>query len=206
MRKRFVEIIVTAAVITGITGFFVYQSHQRNVANSPSYEGNDVAIARPIQESKALKCQLTKVADGDTVTVQCDGEKLKIRFCGIDAPEKSQPLGSESAKLMSELVNKDNGNLVVYPIEKDRYGRTVAEIEVFSGKKTDRGDRINLFVNGEMVRAGLAYHYAQYSANCPNKEVITYAEDDAKKEKLGVWSGENFVKPWEYRKANKSNK
>ncbi len=202
MKHKFIEAFVSIAVL-GTVGLFIYQNHQRDFSRSPSYEGNnEVAIARPISESKSLKCQLTKVADGDTITVQCDGQKLKIRFCGIDAPEKSQPLGAESTKLMSELVNKDNGNLLVYPIEKDRYGRTVAEVEIFSGKKTDRGDRINLFVNGEMVRAGLAYHYKQYSGNCPNKDVITYAEDDAKDKKLGVWSG-NYEKPWDYRKHNK---
>lgn len=34
---------------------------------------------------------VTKVSDGDTITVrQTTGEELKVRFCGIDAPEKNK--------------------------------------------------------------------------------------------------------------------
>ncbi|MCA6580476.1 MAG: thermonuclease family protein [Pseudanabaena sp. M57BS1SP1A06MG] len=199
--KKF-EGLITAVVIVAIASFFVHQSKLRDIAARPSYEGNEAAIAKPIIESKSLECNLEKVSDGDTIAVNCNGEKLKIRFCGIDAPEKAQPLGKESRELLDKLTNQDRGKLIVYPIEKDRYGRTVAEVEVYSGKKTEKGDRINLFINSEMVRAGLAYHYKQYSGNCPNKEAIAYAEDDAKKEKLGVWSG-NYQKPWDYRKAKR---
>lgn len=199
--KKF-EGLITAVVIVAIASFFVHQSKSRDLAGRPSYEGNEVAIAKPTVDSKSLECNLEKVSDGDTIAVNCNGEKLKIRFCGIDAPEKAQPLGKESRELLDKLTNQDRGKLIVYPIEKDRYGRTVAEVEVYSGKKTEKGDRINLFINSEMVRAGLAYHYKQYSGNCPNKEAIAYAEDDAKKEKLGVWSG-NYQKPWDYRKAKR---
>lgn len=33
------------------------------------------------------------IYDGDTLRVVRDGEEKKIRFCGIDAPEKDQRLG-----------------------------------------------------------------------------------------------------------------
>lgn len=201
--KRIVEVLLSAAVITGVGGFFVYQAKLREVASRPTYEVADVAIAKPIKEQNSLSCQLTKVSDGDTIAVDCDKDKLKIRFCGIDAPEKSQPLGKESRELLEKLVNADGGKVIIYPIERDKYGRTVAEVEVYSGKKTERGDRVNMFINAEMVRAGMAYHYKQYSGNCPNKEAIAYAEEDAQKEKIGVWSG-NYQKPWDYRKAQKS--
>ena len=69
-----------------------------------------------------------------------------------------------------------------WQFEEDRYGRTVAEVEVFTGQVTDKGERVNLFVNGEMVKQGLAYHYKQYSGNCLNKDAIVYAEADAQKQ------------------------
>lgn len=194
--------IAVAIMLIGIAGFFLYQNQQKEIASRPSYEGSEVAIAKPAKQQNALNCQTTKVSDGDTIAVNCDGQKLKIRFCGIDAPEKAQPLGKESTELMNKLVNTDGGKVIVYPIEKDRYGRTVAEVEVFTGKKTDNGDRINLFVNAEMVKAGLAYYYKQYSGNCPNKEVIANVEEEAQSKKIGVWSG-NYQKPWDYRKSKK---
>ncbi len=39
---------------------------------------------------------VVKVADGDTLTIEMNGTQEKIRLCGIDSPEKSQPLGQEA--------------------------------------------------------------------------------------------------------------
>lgn len=200
--KRIVETVLTVAVIAGITGFFLYQNNQRNIANSPSYESNDVAIAKPVNQDnlQSKLCSVKRVSDGDTIAVDCDGQELKIRFCGIDAPEKKQPLGMESKDYLAKLV--DRKQVYVMAIETDRYGRTVAEIEVKGDKRNDKGELINTFVNGEMVKAGYAYHYKQYSANCPNRNVIADAEAIAQKNKVGVWSG-SHVKPWDYRRASK---
>ncbi|BAZ47101.1 hypothetical protein NIES4102_41470 (plasmid) [Chondrocystis sp. NIES-4102] len=85
---------------------------------------------------------------------------------------------------------------MIVPIEKDRYGRTVAEVYV-PDKKTSA---INL--NLEMVRGGYAWHYAQYSDTCTMRDLLIAAEGMAKQEKAGIWSG-NPQPPWEWRKANK---
>ncbi|MFN5924484.1 MAG: thermonuclease family protein, partial [Pseudanabaena sp.] len=153
-----------AIAVLGVAVFFFHQNHQREIAARPSYEGNnDAAIARPIKlsDTKYKICETTRVSDGDTIAVDCDGEKLKLRFCGIDAPESKQPLGKESKALMSKLV--EGKQVYVRPIELDRYGRTVAEVEVKSDRKVNQRDYEVLFVNAEMVKAGLAYEYKQYS-------------------------------------------
>ena len=199
--KKTIDVVISAIAVLGVTGFFLWQNKAREIANSPSYEGNEVAIARPIrlEDTQYKICETTKVSDRDTIAVDCDGEKLKLRLCGI-APEKSQPLGTESKALMSKLV--EYKQVSIRPIEKDKYGRTVAEVEVRGDRLNERGDFENLFVNVEMVRSGMAYHYKQFSSNCPNKVAIANAEDEAKSKKLGVWSG-NYEKPWDYRRAKK---
>jgi endonuclease YncB( thermonuclease family) len=35
--------------------------------------------------------RVTKVADGETFTINDDGQKVRVRFCGIDSPERGQP-------------------------------------------------------------------------------------------------------------------
>lgn len=189
------EHFITALVIAGITGFFFWDNHQREISKRPAYEGNAAAIARPINlaDTQFRICQTTKVSDGDTINVDCDGEVLKIRFCGIDAPEKKQPLGQESKAMLSKLV--EGKQVVIRPMERDRYDRTVAEVSVGNDEYAHN-------VNEAMVKAGMAYHYAQYSKNCPSRNLIVDAEAIAQKNKIGVWSG-NHVKPWEYRRASK---
>jgi endonuclease YncB( thermonuclease family) len=135
------------------------------------------------------------IHDGDTMRLTNGSEELKVRFCGIDAPELKQQLGIASRDYLRSLVNKGNGQIYVVPIEKDRYGRTVAELFVPLKDKDD-----DLFLNGEMVRAGYAWHYQRYSRNCPNKNAIVMAEEMAKESKAGVWKDPNSQPPWEWRK------
>ena len=181
-----------------VTSLFVYQSHSHSISKLPSYEEDNSAIAvRPINlaDTQYRICKTTKVSDGDTIAVDCDGEKLKIRFCGIDAPEKKQPLGIDSKLLLSKLV--EDKQVIIRPLEKDKYDRTVAEVSVKVGN-----DEYAHNVNEIMVKRGMAYHYARYSANCPSKDAIASAEEFAKNKKLGVWDG-NHQKPWDYRRASK---
>ena len=86
--------------------------------------------------------------------------------------------------------------LLIVPIEEDRYGRTVAEVYVQDSKNT----AVNL--NMQMVRDGYAWLYAQYKDNCPTKNELVMAEGLASEEGLGVWNG-NHQPPWEFR-ANQS--
>jgi micrococcal nuclease len=127
------------------------------------------------------------IHDGDTLRIR-QGEKVtKVRFCGIDAPEMAQPLGVESRDYLKRLVG--DGAVRVVMVEKDKYDRTVAELFLADGRS----------VNVEMVRAGMAYHYAKYSGNCAVKGAIGQAEGEAQLKHMGVWAGD-YQRPWDYRR------
>ena len=136
------------------------------------------------------------VYDGDTLRVQRNGEELKIRLCGIDAPEKDQQFGIESRDHLRSLIDRgiDDGRLIVLPVEQDRYGRTVAEIFV---PMADTQEEIHL--TSQMVADGYAYHYERYSGGCPNGQFLAGAEEQARSRSAGVWSNPSAVKPWDHR-------
>jgi len=121
------------------------------------------------------------IYDGDTLRVLCQGEELKIRLCGIDALEKAQAGGMASRDYLRSRLS-DNATVRVNAIEKDRYGRTVAEI--FLGES---------FINAEMVREGHAWHYQRYGGNCPNRGEIVKAAQETQL---------TGTPPWEFRKGN----
>lgn len=135
------------------------------------------------------------VYDGDTLAVNCAGKVSKVRLCGIDAPEKSQPGGIEARNKLREILA--GGKVEFYPIESDKYGRTVAELAITTGSPKE------IFVNEKMVSTGNAYHYARYSGSCPNKAAIEAAEEVARTGRHGLWKNPEAQRPWEYRKSQK---
>ena len=142
---------------------------------------------------------ITRIADGDTVTVSDGTSQKKIRFCGIDAPEKSQPLGAESKATLEKLLKGvDAQNVQIDEVERDRYGRSVSEVFIAHESEADS----DKFVNAEMVRAGMAYVYRQYLKSCPNASALELAEEEAKRSRRGVWSG-NYQTPWDYRRSRR---
>lgn len=94
------------------------------------------------------------------------------------------------------LILSSKNEVMVSPIEKDRYGRTVAEvfITVAGGEK---------FLNEELLSSGNAYLYQPYASRCPNKLALENAEAIAQSKKLGVWGG-NHQRPWDYRREKRN--
>ncbi|MCD8489488.1 MAG: thermonuclease family protein [Desertifilum sp.] len=167
-------------------------------ANRPGASPSTSTIAPLPNTHHGWRVTAGSVHDGDTLRVTRGNEELKIRLCGIDAPELAQPLGKESRDFLRSLL-PDNREVMLIPIETDRYGRTVAEIFVDNGNGTER------HVNSELTVKGLAYHYQQYSGKCPNKFAIASGEEMAIANQRGIWEmGKNYEKPWDYRRKTRN--
>lgn len=136
----------------------------------------------------ALLCLVVAIADGDTLTARCGQpgayDQVKIRISAIDAPEKRQDFGQVSRQHLAGLCFQQQATII--PRSKDRYGRTVADVEC-RGK--DAG--------AEQVRAGLAWVYDRYAKGYGHLYPL---QDAARRGKLGLWELE-AVAPWEWRKA-----
>lgn len=131
----------------------------------------------------AWRCKVVKVADGDTVTAWCKGQKVRIRLARIDAPEKSQPYGLASKRLLENMVA--HKNVTIIPNVRDRYGRVVAEIEC-NGRN----------INQELVRNGAAWVYRRYSRD-PS---LLRLEAAARAARRGLWNQGSPMPPWKWRR------
>lgn len=144
---------------------------------------------------------VVSVIDGDTITVKRDGETKKIRFCGIDAVEKAQPMGKESQEKLRSLVALAKNQVIIIPVETDKYGRTVAE--VMASVKGEWGEEISF--QEEMLKSGMARIYPAFVDKCPNAEVFKRAEEIARSKNLGIWGDSSTIPPWEFRKRQRQN-
>jgi micrococcal nuclease len=126
------------------------------------------------------------ITDGDTLTVlTAQKTQIKIRLAGIDAPESGQDFGTRAKQAASELAF---GRIVtIIERDKDRYGRTVADVTLSDGRSLNR----------EMVRNGLAWWYRKHAAN---DHALTRLEAEARQAKRGLWSQADPKPPWEWRK------
>ena len=48
--------------------------------------------------------KVTAVADGDTFTMELETGKVRVRICGIDAPERGQPGYGQAAGVLSNMI------------------------------------------------------------------------------------------------------
>lgn len=136
--------------------------------------------------------QVKRVSDGDTITVMKNGEERRIRFCGIDAPEKDQPGGKEATELLDRVIREGGNQVAIEWVEQDRYGRWVAEVWSAPGTWNEQ------LLNSVMV--GHAWPYKQFWNNCPNRQALEYSEKSAEQVGNVIWQKSGAIPPWEWRK------
>lgn len=75
---------------------------------------------------------------------------------------------------------------LIHENKYDRYKRLIAEVILEDGTN----------LNKELIKQGLAWHFKKYSEDSEYAEL----EIEAKNNKIGLWSEENPISPWEWRK------
>ena len=140
---------------------------------------------------------VSRVIDGDTIEILKGEEFVKVRLHGIDAPERSQKYGKEATDKVIELLHPVN-MITVNILDKDRYGRYIATVHTNDEDMV----KVNSYgaVRGDvgliLVDQGLAWHYKKYS----DSKELEAAENYARTNKLGLWSEEDPIPPWVYRR------
>ena len=105
--------------------------------------------------------RVVRVVDGDTIHVQLDGRREKVRYIGVDTPESVKPgtpvqcFAKRAGAFNRHLVAGERVRLVLDAEHRDRYGRLLAYVY----RKSD-----GVFVNAALVRRG----YAQPLTIAPN--------------------------------------
>jgi endonuclease YncB( thermonuclease family) len=136
---------------------------------------------------------LVRITDGDTIHVLVNGKDEPVRLIGINAPEKHkringrpigppEPLSSEATDFLAQVLDDRSLWQEYDTVRRDKYERLLAYIWA-QGK----GDKQPLLVNAQMLRWG----FAVVLTIPPNTRYIVRlkkAEEEAKREELGVWS------------------
>jgi endonuclease YncB( thermonuclease family) len=129
------------------------------------------------------KKHVVYIIDGDTLIMQ---DRTKVRLTGIDAPEKNQEGGQEAKQYLSSLVL--NKTITLIKVDKDKYGRKVCKVYCNGS-----------YINELMVISGRAWAYKRFSSTR-----LHNAELEARIKRIGIWSKNNVLQPYLFRKLYSS--
>lgn len=135
----------------------------------------------------SFRAKVIGVNSGDSIVVLLDDNtQLRVRLEGIDCPELQQEYGDSAKQATVALCFKKN--VRIEKVGEDMYGRTLAFVYVD-----------DLCLNKELLRLGLAWHYADFN----NDTTLAQLELEARKNKAGLWKQSNPMAPWEFRRKKK---
>lgn len=98
--------------------------------------------------------RVVNVVDGDTIDVVINGTEYRVRYVGVNTPERDEVCYDEATQANIDLVDGQVVRLVRDTADTDRYGRLLRYIYV--------GD---VFVNRQLIADGYA-------------ETVLYGDDD----------------------------
>jgi len=88
---------------------------------------------------------VTRVIDGDTIDVRLDGETVRVRYIGINSPEREEACYHDATAANAALVQGQRVTLIRDVSNTDSYGRLLRYVYV--------GETL---VNAELVAGGYA--------------------------------------------------
>lgn len=109
------------------------------------------------------------IFDGDTIEVVDDGDSVRVRLDGINAPDQGECWYREATEALDQLIG--TRPVVLEVTGEDQFDRVLAYVWVGS-----------LQTNLEMVAAGHAI------ATTPLTSSMAQAETEARRQQLGLWS------------------
>jgi micrococcal nuclease len=124
--------------------------------------------------------RVTGVIDGDTIILS-DGQR--VRYLGIDAPEMGRDgrpadfLAKEACHFNRQLVLNKEVHIEYGPERRDRFDRLLAYVFLDNG----------LFVNGELIKRGLAY-VLYHGPGMKHFDEFVQLQREAMKDSKGIWA------------------
>jgi endonuclease YncB( thermonuclease family) len=130
------------------------------------------------------RAEVTYVIDGDTIDVELDGREYRLRYIGVDAPEREEPFYQDAADFNRELVEDQTVILVRDVSETDQYGRLLRYVYLEDGT----------FVNGEMIANGMA-RLVTFPPDVAQTDYLRDLQEEAREAEVGMWSRPDLTGP-----------
>ena len=165
---------LTALILAILTALFVTNTTEKQVLYNPAHSF-----------SSSTTFTVSHVVDGDTVDIDKDGARVRLRLIGINSPESVDPrrpvecFGKEASRYAASQLE---GTRVSIELDNsqgklDKYGRTLAYVFLSDGAS----------FNQLMIKEGYAYEYT-YRTPYRYQKDFQRAEKEARLSLRGLWA------------------
>jgi len=136
-----------------------------------------------IRQSNPGLYSVTHFSDGDTITVDMNGQSEKVRMIGVDTPETHDPdvpvqcYGPAASAYTQNLIGNQKVRLEADPTNqnRDRYGRLLRYVYLADGR----------LVQEEILRNGYGFAYTLFPFT--KKTEFISLEGEARAANKGLW-------------------
>lgn len=136
-----------------------------------------LSLSLGISSEPPMEVALLRCHDADTCQFRkANGDTIKVRFSGVDAPEKKQPFSREATEFVTSKLKDQK---VTLRCEGQSFDRRVCAVSVG-----------NADVGADLVRMGYAWDAPKHS-----KGRYQTLENEARAAKRGLWSLANVQSP-----------
>jgi micrococcal nuclease len=128
--------------------------------------------------------RVEEVVDGDTITIDMNGTIERVRFIGLDTPEKNHPekpvqcFAEAASAHLKELIGDEDVRLEADPTNqnRDRYGRLLRYVYTPE----------SVLLNAQMILDGYGFAYTAF----PFERMFSFIEleEEAKAANRGLWA------------------
>jgi len=136
-----------------------------------------VTLTNQVSAPEGDLTAVTQVIDGDTIEVAIGGATYRVRYIGMDTPERGDFFFSEATDANRALVEDKRVILVKDVSETDRYGRLLRYVYLEDGT----------FVNAELVKQGYAV-VATFPPDVRHQDLFLTLEREAREGGRGLWA------------------
>ncbi len=177
-------------VALALAGYFALR---RRVLLAVISIGCFLALFNPTAAMAEEICKPIRYADGDTFSFKRDGELVRVRLAGFDAPEVGQPFSRRATEHLRMLTV---GGARCDCYKADRYGRSVCTVRTLAGAN----------VAPLMLVAGFGCIDPRFEneADPVDRDQARAALEDAQARRVGMWSGVNPQCAAEYRREKRN--
>lgn len=153
----------------------------------PPGAGLPTLVSPPANQSGDLdgvRAQVTHVYDGDSIEIELEGQTYRLRYIGVDSPEREEPFYEEAFEFNRDMVEDQTVILVRDVSETDQYGRLLRYVYLADGT----------FVNGEMISNGMA-RLVTFPPDVAQTEHLRGLQEQAREAAAGMWSRTDLTGP-----------